>query len=208
VTSIRAIYCAGEQGQVVVDILRSDGEVDDIVFLDDDTARQGDSLLGIKVVGDLTALDTYDNPIQCLVAFGDRQEVRLDIAERIASQGHEFFTAVHSAVTVSKGATLGDGVIVNAQSYIGPDVTIGDHVLVDSCVNISHDSQIDVGATITPNVTIAGGVSVGRDAYIGPGATIIEDVHIGSEAVVGAGAVVTESVDERTTVVGVPAEPL
>jgi sugar O-acyltransferase (sialic acid O-acetyltransferase NeuD family) len=215
VIPVRVVYCAGEQGRVVLDILRSVGDVDDVVFADDDESRQGERVEGVPVVGGLEALaeragetDEEEAAPRCLVAFGDRQGVRLSLAERLAEAGFGFFEAIHPDATVSETATLGDGVTVNAGSYLGPGVAVGDHALVDSCVNVSHDAVLGTGATLTPNATLAGGVSVGRGAYVGPGATVLEDRSVGPGAVVGAGAVVTEDVPPDTTVVGVPAEPV
>lgn len=205
---MRAIYCAGEQARVVLDILRSREGIDDLVFLDDDASRHGDSVDGFPVVGTADALEDIEKSIQCLVAFGDEPGVRLELAQKIADSCEEFFNAIHPDVTVSDTATIGSGITINARSYLGPGVVLHDHVIVDSCVNVSHDVRIQEGATITPNATLAGGVTVGRDVYLGPGATVVEDVRIEEEAVVGAGAVVTEDVTARKTVVGVPAEPI
>lgn len=45
-TIVRVIYCAGEQGRVVLDILLSTGEANDVVFADDDSAPLGESAAG------------------------------------------------------------------------------------------------------------------------------------------------------------------
>jgi sugar O-acyltransferase (sialic acid O-acetyltransferase NeuD family) len=206
---MKAIYCAGEQGRVVVDILRAAGDTEDIVFVDDDPARHTEQIAGHSVVGDLDEFTAaYTANTQCVVAFGDRPGVRLQLADRLSNRGYKFFNAVHPSTQISETAELGEGLMINAQSYIGPDVIVEDHILIDSCVTISHESVLKGGSTIAPNATLAGGVVVEEDAYVGPSATIVEDLTIGSGAVVGAGAVVTEDVPPNTTVVGVPAAPL
>lgn len=202
------IYCAGEQGKVVLDILRSRGEADGVVFADDDSNLHGDSVAGHPVVGGLDDVMAHDQSVTCIVAFGDQSGVRLDIADRLVAAGCEFFSAIHASATISDTASLGRGLVLNAESYLGPGVEVGEHVLVDSCVNISHDSSLKRGATVTPGATVAGGVVLNTDSYVGPGATIIEDVTVGEGAVIGAGAVVTDDVPSDTTVVGVPASPL
>lgn len=204
---MKAIYCAGDQGSVVIDILRAADNDTDLVFLDDDESKHGKTIAGVDVVGSAEWLTTNENNIACLVAHGGPGSTRLDIAGDIKDAGAIFFDAVHPAATVSERAETGVGVTVNAESYIGPNAVVGDHALVDSCVNISHDAVVGDGATLTPNATLAGNVSIGRSAYVGPGATILKNVEVGDRAVVGAGAVVTESVPADTTVLGIPASP-
>ena len=205
---MRVIYCAGEQGRVVLDILRSTGEVDDVVFADDNPALHGESVAGLTVVGGLDDLTAREESVMCVVAFGDQPGVRLELAKRLATSGCEFFNAVHSSATVSDKASLGRGLVLNAESYLGPGVEVGNHVLVDSCVNISHDVSLGSGTTVTPGATVAGGATLKTDSYVGPGATVVEDVTIGENVVVGSGAVVTDDVPPGTTVAGVPASPL
>lgn len=205
---MKLIYCAGEQARVVLDILAR-ASVDDVVLFDDDEARHGDVVRGHEVLGGAPALDELDPETDAaIVAFGRSPGVRLDIAATVADRGFDFFSAIDPQATVSETAVLGDGVMLNAETYIGPDVTVEDHTLVDSLVNVSHDVTIEAGATITPHATLAGGVTVGRDAYVGAGATVTDHVAVGDGAVVGAGAVVLDDVPAGMTVVGVPAEPV
>jgi bifunctional UDP-N-acetylglucosamine pyrophosphorylase/glucosamine-1-phosphate N-acetyltransferase len=68
--------------------------------------------------------------------------------------------------------------------------------------------NVNVGAgTITANFD---GVSkhptaVGDNVFLGSDTVLVAPVRIGDDARTGAGAVVTRDVEERTTVVGVPA---
>lgn len=206
---MRVIYCAGEQGKVVLDILRSKGDISDVVFADDNNSLHGEIISDKKVIGDLETLGGLNSDaLECIVAFGDAQSTRLKIAEKIADESWGFFNAIHNSTTISETASLDVGLIINAHSYIGPGVEIQSHVLIDSCVNVSHDSILERGVTITPSVTLSGGVTLHSDAYIGPNATILEDVTVGEKAVVGAGSVVMDDVPAETTVVGSPAKPV
>lgn len=206
---MRVIYCAGEQGQVTLDILQTMGKTDDVVFADDNESLHNKEIQKHPVIGTIDDLpDTKKKDVSCIVAFGDRQETRLELAEQVDNKGYSFFNAVHKSTAISDSASLGKGVTVNAQSYLGPDVTISDHALIDSSVSLSHGVTVDRGATITPGVTICGDVCIEEDAYIGPGATITENTVVERQAVIGAGAVVTDDVAAKTTVLGVPASPV
>ena len=205
---MKIIYCAGELGRVVLDILERRDIDDDVVFVDDDPDLNGTSISGRDVVGGFDSLSNFDSKhCKVIVAFADRQSVRMDLTNTVQEAGFALFSVVDVDATVSSTATVGDGVIINAQSYVGPDAIVDDAVVIDSAVSISHDVELKTGVTVAPNATVAGAVTVGRDVFVGAGATVLDDISIGDGAVVGAGAVVTSSVPPETTVMGVPATP-
>lgn len=203
------IYCAGEQGRVVADILDESDHDRHVAFIDDDESRWGDTVSDLDVVGGVAELSSADpTSDRYIVAYGGRDLSRKSLASPIADLGFELFSAIHPDVTISGRTEFGSGVMLNGQTYVGPGVDIGDFVLIDSQVNISHDVALATATTVAPGVTITGGVSVGEAAYLGAGSTITDHVSIGSGATVGAGAVVTDDVSPGETVVGVPARPL
>lgn len=206
---MKAIYCAGEQGRVALDVLRRSNQESNFVFIDDNEDLWGEKIRGVDVLGGEEKLNELDSrQVEFIVAFADNRTTRLEIGEQIRDNGFNIFSAIDPDSTVSPSATIGEGAIINAQSYIGPDVILDDLVIIDSAASISHDVQLSEGVTIGPNATIAGGSEVGRGTFVGAGATILDDVTIGENVFVGAGAVVTSNVSSETTVVGVPANPI
>lgn len=97
---------------------------------------------------------------------------------------------VGNNVTVKCGVQLWDGVIVEDDVFIGPNVTF------------CNDRYPKSGNKnwVKENVLIKKGASIGANATILPG------VVIGENSVVGAGSVVTKDVLPGVTVVGNPAK--
>jgi sugar O-acyltransferase (sialic acid O-acetyltransferase NeuD family) len=206
---MKVIYCAGELGRVVPDILRRRETDENIVFVDDDPERKGSSIDKHDIIGGKSEFKRLDETkTEVIVAFADRQTIRLELSNAVRDMGFNLFSAVATDSSVAATATIGDGVILNSQSYVGPDAILSDTVVIDSAASVSHDVTLEEGVTIGPNATIAGGVTVERNTFIGAGATVRDDVTIGNGSVVGAGAVVISSVPSETTVVGVPASPV
>jgi dTDP-4-dehydrorhamnose 3,5-epimerase-like enzyme len=99
------------------------------------------------------------------------------------------------------------------------DVVIGDRVTIKSGVQIWDGIRIDDDAFIGPNVTFTNdkyprskmypdkflGIRIENSASIGAGAVILPGISIGIGAMVGAGAVVTKSVPPYAIVAGSPA---
>ena len=96
---------------------------------------------------------------------------------------------VGDRVTVKCGVQLWDGVTLEDDVFVGPNVTF---------TNDLQPRSRNAGAKLLPTL-------VRRGASIGANATILPGLTIGEGAMVGAGAVVTKDVPPRTLVVGNPA---
>lgn len=139
-----------------------------------------------------------------------------DVAECQIGEG----TLVWQFVVVLKGARIGAGCNICAQTLIEGDVVMGDRVTVKSGVQIWDGSVIGDDVFIGPNATFSNdlyprskqypdefhGVTIKNGASIGANATLLPGVTIGEKALVGAGAVVTKDVPARAVVVGNPAK--
>jgi acetyltransferase-like isoleucine patch superfamily enzyme len=96
---------------------------------------------------------------------------------------------VGDRVTVKSGVQLWDGVRLEDDVFVGPNV---------SFTNDRHPRSRNRDAELLPTIVEAG-------ASIGAGAVILPGLRIGRGAMVAAGAVVTRDVAPGATVIGNPA---
>lgn len=102
-------------------------------------------------------------------------------------------------VSVSEGAVVMDGVVMNSGA------TIGRGAIVNTNSTIEHDVVLADWTHVASGATICGGATVGSFSMIGAGATVIEGIKITSGCIVGAGATVVRDISEPGVYVGSPA---
>jgi UDP-2-acetamido-3-amino-2,3-dideoxy-glucuronate N-acetyltransferase len=128
-------------------------------------------------------------------------------------------TRVWAFAHVLPGARIGADANVCDHVFVENDVVVGDRVTIKSGVQLWDGLRLEDDVFIGPNVTFVNdrfprskqypeqfGVTVVRKgASVGANATILAGVVIGTGAMVGAGAVVTHAVPAHAIVTGNPA---
>lgn len=125
-------------------------------------------------------------------------------------------TNIWQYCVVLEGAVIGSNCNICSHCFIENDVKVGNNVTVKCGVQLWDGVEIEDDVFIGPNVTFCNDrypksrnknfklekVVVKKGASIGANATILPGVTIGENAMVGAGALVTKDVDRDCTVIG------
>ncbi|MBE0675077.1 MAG: N-acetyltransferase [Bacteroidales bacterium] len=127
-------------------------------------------------------------------------------------------TTIWQFSIVLPGAVIGDNCNINSHCFIENNVTIGNNVTVKCGVYLWDGITIEDEVHIGPNVTFTNDLYprskhpfklaetiVRSGASIGANATIIPGITIGEFALIGAGSVVTKDIPNNTLWVGNPA---
>lgn len=126
-------------------------------------------------------------------------------------------TDIWQFCVVLEGAVIGEDCNICANCFIENDVIIGNRVTVKCGVQLWDGLRIEDDVFIGPNVTFCNdrypksknaqfhleGITIMRGASIGANATVLPGVIIGENAVIGAGAIVTKSVPPGIVVKGI-----
>lgn len=202
------ILGAGGHARVLIDLLRRAGTLTPVAALVQDPAATGDSVLGVPIVGDDSALTGFD-PARVVVVngLGSIRDTapRRELFLRCRKLGFRFATLVHPNAIVADGVELGEGTQVLAGAVLNTGVRTGEDSIVNTGAVIEHDCRLGAHVHVASGAVLAGAVTLGDEVHVGAGATVIQGVTIGRRAVIGAGAAVIRDVDAGTVCVGVPA---
>jgi acetyltransferase-like isoleucine patch superfamily enzyme len=129
-------------------------------------------------------------------------------------------TRVWQYVVILPGAVIGRDCNICSHCFIENKVVVGDRVTVKCGVQLWDGVTLEEDVFVGPNVTFTNDLQprsrntaaelfptlVKKGASIGANATILPGLTIGAGAMVGAGAVVTKDVPSGVTVAGNPAK--
>jgi len=146
--------------------------------------------------------------------------VKIDLLADVQSTKIGSGTTIWQFSVVLPGASIGKNCNINALTLIENDVVLGDNVTIKSGVQLWDGLRIEDNVFVGPNVTFTNDfmprskqrssqlqqTTLQKGASIGANATVIGGISIGRYAMVGAGSVVTKTIPDYGLVYGNPAE--
>jgi len=200
------LWGASGHGKVVLDVGRSQGSLDSVVFIDDRYKEIGLSFMLCPLLGGPEVLPSLCG-CSFLISIGDNAQ-RAHCYAIAISQGLIPATLVHSTAVIAPSVRIGQGTVVMPGVIVNAGTVIGENCILNTGAIVEHDCRIADHVHISPRVALGGGVSVGSLAHVGIGAVVLPGATVGEKSVVGAGSVVLREVPAKCTVVGVPAKVL
>lgn len=198
---------AGGHALSVVDSLRANEEYE-IIGITDINKRVGEKVLGCKVIGNDTLLETiFDSGvIYAFVAVGSIGDtsLRKELFNRLKIIGFTIPAIVDSSARIGRDVCLGEGVYLGKNTVVNPKSTIGDMAIINTGVVIEHGCNIMEFSHIGPGAVICGGVKIGAHTHVGANATIIQGLNIGNNSVIGAGSIVVHDLPNQVIAYGNP----
>jgi len=205
------IVGTGQQSQVVAYNIMMQGAYEIVGYFDIDTSKWGKSIASIPILSgykdyESEYLRKAEDILQAhhfYVALGN-MKARRKLFEFFIRCGWIPVDIVHPAATVSLGARLGKGVMIEAGCLITPNPIIGDNVVINTGSQVNHDNQIADHVYIASGVILSGGVQVGEGSLIDDGVIVTLGKKVGRNSIIGAGSVVTKDIPDNVIAYGNP----
>lgn len=210
---MKKMYVIGSGGfsKQVIEMIKLINETKEkfnlIGVIDDDPKKQGQEILGYKIVGttdDLFEISKKEN-ICAVIAIADSYVKQLISAKL---KYVEWVNLIHPKAIISRYAEIGLGNVICAGVIINPQIKIKNHTHINIGTTIGHDVTIDNHVTIMPGVRLSGNTNVGKCVMLGTGSVILQGLDIENDVIVGAGAILTKSTYGVGTYIGIPAKKL
>jgi sugar O-acyltransferase (sialic acid O-acetyltransferase NeuD family) len=197
------IYGAGGHAKAVMEMVQAIGTFQ-IAGILDDKVPAGTRVLDIPVLGPREiipqlverGLHQAANGVGGIIDIN----IRVKLFELLENLGLVLPRLIHPRAAVEPSASVGDGVQVFANAYVGSAVVLQPKCMINTNAVVSHDCEIGSYTHIAPGALLAGHVHVGERSLIGMGVTTAIGIKIGNGVRIGNGAVIYADVPDRSII--------
>lgn len=206
------IVGAGGHGLVVADALLAQGR-EVIGYVDADAAMQGQTLLGLPVLGGDAVLEQHrKDAIELANGIGGAGDlpsvangsVRRGVQQQLEAAGWRFASVIHPQAIVSVHAVIEPGAQVLAGAVVQALAHIERGAIVNTRAVVEHHAHVGAFSHIAPGAVLCGHVVIGAESHVGANAVVRQGITLAERVVAGMGAAVVRNVASGA-VTGVPA---
>lgn len=198
------IYGAGGHAKSLMELVLQNDTYTIAGIVDDDIRLKGKLVLGIPVLGTRVLLPSLIARGVLMAANGVGGIIdialRVGIFQLLKSSGFSFPSQIHPRACVEPSASVGEGVQVFANAYIGAEAVLRERCMINTNAVVSHDCEIGEYTHIAPGALLAGHVQVGERTLVGMGVTTTIGIKIGSGVRIGNGAIVLADVPDKMVI--------
>jgi sugar O-acyltransferase (sialic acid O-acetyltransferase NeuD family) len=161
---------------------------------------------GIPTV-DFFEISSSSPKLKFVFGIGD-YKIRNRVLKEMNLSKHviKFPPLIHPTAYVSKSATIANGTVVFANSYVGPNSRIGKFCILNTGASVEHDCMIGNQNFLAPGSILAGKVKIGDNCFLGMGSLISDGISIGSDSVIAANSFVNGNIPSNSFAAGTPAK--
>ena len=147
-----------------------------------------------------------ERKIQKVFIFEVSGQQRSNIFKQLKNEKIEILSFIHNSVRLMGHNTIGKGVIIFPDCYLGYKSDIGDGVVIQSGCRIEHHNVIGNFCDLNPNLTTGGFTKIGNYCEVNISVDIINRIRIGNFSRVGAGSLVLKNIKNKELHYGRPAK--
>lgn len=113
---------------------------------------------------------------------------------------------IHKSVKLMGKNTIGEGVIIFPDCYIGYKSDIGEGCIIQSGCRVEHHNSLGNFCNINPNLTTGGFTKIGNYCEINISVDIVNKISIGDFSIIGAGSLCLKNIKNKEIHYGRPAK--
>lgn len=207
---ILAIYGAsglGAEHNALAEVINEEQNCwSQIIFVDDDPAKEGQTLVDLPILPFEKAIATYGKEnLEFILGIGE-PAVKDIVYKKLKDNGCKLTNLFHPDLIVQKSAKLGEGIVIKKNSGTPPMSVFGNNVLIQGTTCMGHNIVLGDNVVISSFAFVGGDTVIGKNTYIGPHACLRNGIKIGENVIVGMGSVVTKDIPDNAVVYGNPAK--